>query len=74
MLDCSRGLRQIDLPRLRLHPLTGELQRHYPVAVSAKRRVTFRFENGKVIDVDYVEYHWERPTCRCTIPPIPAES
>ena len=57
VLDRSRGPRDVDLPGLRLHPLKGELQGHYAVAVSANWRVTFGFEGGDAVDVDYLDYH-----------------
>ena len=57
VLDRSRGSRDIDLPGLRLHPLKGQLQGHYGVTVSGNWRVTFRFEEGHVIDVNYLDYH-----------------
>ena len=57
VLDRSLGPRDTDLPGLRPHPLKGELQGHYAVAVSDNRRVTFRFEDGDSVDVDYVDYH-----------------
>ena len=57
VLDRSRGPRDIDLPGLRLHPLKGELQGHYAVAVSGNWRVTLQFEDGDAIDVDYLDYH-----------------
>ena len=56
VLDRSRGPRDVDLPGLRLHPLKGELQGHYAVAVSANWRVTFRFEDGDAVEVDYLDY------------------
>ena len=56
VLDRSRGPRDIDLPGPRLHPLKGELQGHYAVAVSGNWRVTFQFEDGEAIDVDYLDY------------------
>ena len=34
-------------------PLKG----HYAVSVSGNWRVTFRFEDGAAVDVDYVDYH-----------------
>ena len=57
VLDRSRTARDIDLPGTRLHPLKGERQGHYAVAVSGNWRVTFRFDDGDVVDVDYVDYH-----------------
>ena len=57
ILDWSRKSQDVDLPGLRLHPLKGELKDYYAVAVSGNWRVIFRFEEGDVVDVDYVDYH-----------------
>ena len=57
ILDWSRRPRDVDLPGLRLHPLKGELKGHYAVTVPGSWRVTFRFEAGDVVDVDYLNYH-----------------
>ena len=57
ILDRSQSPRDVDLPGLRLHPLKGELKGYYAVTVSGNWRVTFRFEDGDVVDVDYLDYH-----------------
>ena len=57
VLDQSRTPRDMDLPGFRLHPLAGDLRGFYAVTVSANWRVTFRFEDGHAVDVDYVDYH-----------------
>jgi proteic killer suppression protein len=57
ILDQSRGPEGLSLPGLRLHPLKGELKGCWAVSVSGNWRVTFRFENGHALDVDYVDYH-----------------
>jgi toxin HigB-1 len=57
LLDHARGLKDVGLPGLRLHPLKGPLTGHYAVSVSGNWRVIFRFEDGDVVDVDYVDYH-----------------
>ena len=56
-LDRSRGPEGMDLPGLRLHELKGRRKSRYAVSVSGNWRVTFRFEDGSVVDVDYVDYH-----------------
>lgn len=56
-LNRSRSPTDMDLPGFRLHALSGPLSGHYAVAVSANWRVTFRLENGHVVDVDYIDYH-----------------
>jgi proteic killer suppression protein len=57
LLDRSRRPDDMNLPGLRLHPLKGDLKGHWAVWVSGNWRVTFRFEEGSVEDVDYVDYH-----------------
>ena len=56
-LDRSRGPDGMDLPGVRLHSLKGEMKGHYAVSVSGDWRVTFRFEDGSAVDIDYVDYH-----------------
>ena len=51
------GHRTSIFPVSGFHPLKGELKGHYAVAVSGNWRVTFRFEEGDVVDVDYLDYH-----------------
>ena len=57
VLDQSRTPRDMDLPGFRLHQLAGELKGYYAVSVSGNWRVTFRFEEGDAVDVDYADYH-----------------
>lgn len=57
MLDQSRTPRDMDIPGFRLHALAGGLRGYYAVTVSGNWRVTFRFEDGHAVDVDYVDYH-----------------
>ena len=57
ILDRSQRPQDVDLPGLRLHQLKGELTGHYAITVSGNWRVTFRFEDGDVVDVDYLDYH-----------------
>ena len=57
VLDRSRQPQDVALPGFRLHRLKGELKGHYAVMVSGNWRVTFRFEEGDVVDLDYLDYH-----------------
>jgi toxin HigB-1 len=57
LLDRSREPDDMNLPGFRLHPLKGGLTGHWAVWVSGNWRVTFRFEDGDAVDVDYVDYH-----------------
>ena len=56
-LDRSGRPGDMDLPGFRVHPLKGELAGHHAVRVSGNWRVTFRFEEGQALDVDYIDYH-----------------
>lgn len=56
-LDQSDSPAGMDLPGFRFHRLKGRMKGHCAVSVSANWRVTFRFEEGKVLDVDYLDYH-----------------
>ena len=56
-LDLSRGPEGMNLPGFRLHEPKGPMKGHWAVAVSGNWRVTFRFEDGAAVDVDYVDYH-----------------
>lgn len=39
------------------HPLTGELKGFLSVKVTGNYRIIFRFLEGHVYDVDYLDYH-----------------
>jgi toxin HigB-1 len=56
-LDAACAVADMDVPGFRLHPLKGELKGHWAVTVRANWRVIFRFAEGDVLDVDYVDYH-----------------
>ena len=38
--------------------LSDHVEGHYAVSVSGNWRITFRFEDGSAVDVDYVDYHY----------------
>ena len=56
-LDRSTGPQSMDIPGFRLHPLKGRMRGHHAVSVSGNWRVTFRFEDGNAVDVNYLDYH-----------------
>ncbi|MDE0333798.1 MAG: type II toxin-antitoxin system RelE/ParE family toxin [Defluviicoccus sp.] len=56
-LDLSSRPQDMNLPGFRLHELKGPLKASWAVSVSGNWRVTFRFEDGAAVDVDYVDYH-----------------
>jgi toxin HigB-1 len=56
-LDAAGTIADMDLPGFRLHSLKGEFKGFGAVTVRANWRVIFRFKDGDVLDVDYVDYH-----------------
>jgi proteic killer suppression protein len=57
LLDSAATPDDMNTPGLRMHALRGNLGGYYSVSVSGNWRVIYRFEQGDVIDVDYVDYH-----------------
>ena len=56
-LDNAKSPRDMNAPGWRLHPLRGELEGHWSVDVSGNWRLTFAFEEGDAVLVDYQDYH-----------------
>jgi toxin HigB-1 len=57
LLEAAEKVEDMDLPSLRLHPLTGNLKGFWAVSVRANWRIVFRFDNGDAFDVDLIDYH-----------------
>ena len=56
-LHASTAPRDMRLPGLELHPLSGDRAGEWAVAVSGNWRVTFRFEGTDAVSVNYEDYH-----------------
>lgn len=56
-LNAATDPKDMDLPGLRLHKLSGNRDGIWSVKVSGNWRVTFLFENGDAEIVDYEDYH-----------------
>ena len=56
-LDASLGPQDMNLPGYRLHSLSGKEKGVWAVWVSGNWRVTFRFDEGDVTDLNYEDYH-----------------
>ncbi|WP_297527352.1 type II toxin-antitoxin system RelE/ParE family toxin [Thiohalobacter sp.] len=56
-LHAATAPRDMDLPGLRLHVLTGNRRGYWAVSVSGNWRITFRFEGPDALEVDYEDYH-----------------
>lgn len=57
MLDAALAPKDMDVPSWRLHPLKGKLKDHWAISVNGNWRLTFTFENGDAVLVDYQDYH-----------------
>ena len=56
-LHASTEPRDMRLPGLQLHPLSGDRAGEWAVSVSGNWRVTFRFDGTDAVSVDYQDYH-----------------
>ena len=56
-LNLARAAADMDVPGWNLHPLKGDLVKHWSVKVNANWRMTFTFDGEDVILVDYRDYH-----------------
>jgi proteic killer suppression protein len=57
-LDQAKNAQDLNVPGWRLHPLKGkDLKGHYSVSVSGNWRMTFMFDGGHAVLVDYLDYH-----------------
>ena len=56
-LDLAKTVADMNVPGWGLHPLTGKLAGHYSVSVSGNWRMTFVFDDGDAVLVDYQDYH-----------------
>ena len=57
LLETTEVLDDMDLPGLSLHSLKGKRKNVLAVNVSGNWRVTFKFKNGDVFEVNYEDYH-----------------
>lgn len=57
IVDGAEQVNDINLPGLRLHKLKGAKQDAWSVKVSGNWRITFRYENGDVYEVNLEDYH-----------------
>lgn len=56
-LDSATSPEDMNLPGYRLHPLKGKMVGRYAIDVSGAWRLTFEFDNGDAVVVDYEQYH-----------------
>ena len=56
-LESSKTIDDMDIPGFRLHPLKGTRENYWAIDVSGNWRLTFRFEDGDIFDLNYEDYH-----------------
>lgn len=56
-LDISSATNDMNAPGWNLHPLSGEFNGHYSITVNGNWRLTFTFEDGDAVLVNYQDYH-----------------
>lgn len=56
-LDLAKHADDMNVPGWKLHRLEGELAGHFSIWVSGNWRLTFAFEDGDAVLVDYQDYH-----------------
>lgn len=56
-LDLAKLPEDMNVPGWRFHELEGNLKEHFSVTVNGNWRMTFKFENGDAVLVDYQDYH-----------------
>ena len=66
-LDAASKPSDVDLPGYRLHPLRGDLEGLWSISTSGNWRITFRFEDGNVYDVDLGRVHTKRSISKMSV-------
>lgn len=56
-LNVSLTAAEMNLAGWDCHPLKGEMAGHWAVSVNGNWRLTFTFEDGDAVLVDYKDYH-----------------
>ena len=57
ILHGATELNDLSFPGSNLHPLKGELKEYWAISVSGNWRLVFKFIDGDVYELDYVDYH-----------------
>lgn len=56
-LDVAKDATYVNIPGWRMHALTGPMAGQYAVTVNGNWRLTFAFDGGDAVLVDYQDYH-----------------
>lgn len=56
-LNVATTPEDLHLPGFSLHPLKGNYANHWAISVGKNWRIVFRFSDGGVADVNYLDYY-----------------
>jgi toxin HigB-1 len=56
-LDQARTAQDMNIPGWRLHPLVGDMAGQWSIWVNGNWRLTFSFDDGDAVLIDYRDYH-----------------
>jgi proteic killer suppression protein len=54
-LDSAKDISHVNLPGFNLHALKGDMYGIWAITVRANWRITFRYDDANVFNVDYVD-------------------
>ena len=57
VLNRARDLRDMNLPGFGFHSLKGNRKGEFAITVTGNYRITFKFQDGDVRDVNLEDYH-----------------
>ena len=55
-MDAATSVNELNMPGFTFHPLKGKPQR-YSIHVNGLWCLTFEFENGEALRIDFEQYH-----------------
>ena len=76
-LNTAEVVEDLNVHSFNLHPLTGDRQDEWSITVRANWRITFRFEQGLALDLNFEAYHerkdvtMKKPALKMKNPPHP---
>ena len=59
VLDAATAPGDLDLPGFGFHSLKGARRGQYAITITHNWRMTFRWQDGDAVEVDFVDYHGE---------------
>lgn len=57
LLHAAHQISDLNFPGSNLHPLKEKWAGFWSINVSGNWRIIFRFEDGNIQDIDYLDYH-----------------